>query len=58
MELYIQYGDNYNSYNISFDQSGTQSRRNMVSEYADYDDYEEGVNPLDAWMSSQAFLSK
>lgn len=46
MDLYSQYGQNYNGYNLNLDQSGTQSRRNAISNLQDYDDYEEGVNPL------------
>ena len=60
MELYIEYGDHYNGYTINLDHSGTQSRRTNNVDYQSYDecDYEDGVNPLDAWVSSQVNLSK
>ena len=58
MDIYTQYGDNYNGYTLNFDQSGSQNRRNIHNEYSDFDDYEEGINPLDAWMTSQTNRSK
>lgn len=60
MELYIEYGDHYNGYTVNLDHSGTQSRRVSNMDYQRYDenDYEDGVNPLDAWVTSQVNLSK
>ena len=58
MQLYIKYGDNYNGYILKLNQSGTQSQRTKNMDYQGYDDYQDGVNPLDAWVSTQVYLSK
>ena len=57
MEFYMKHGDNYHGYTLNLDHSGNQSRKAVNMDYQSYEDYEDGVNPLDAWVSTQVYLS-